>query len=138
MTTAPNDFNRSIIDEFRANDGKTSGPFANAPLLLLTTTGAKSGKKHTTPVVYTRDGDQLVVIASFAGRPQNPAWFHNLVANPTVTVEVPGDTFDARAEVVEGEDRDRLYRTQADLMPGFDEYQQKTTRRIPVVRLTRL
>src|SRR5215510_8172345 len=102
-TTEPNDFNRAIIEEFRANHGKTTGPFEHAPLLLLTTTGAKTGRRHTTPVVHTIDGDRLVVVASKAGAPTNPAWYHTLVANPTVTVELPGDeTFEAVAHVAEG------------------------------------
>jgi deazaflavin-dependent oxidoreductase (nitroreductase family) len=133
-----NDFNRNVIDEFRSNNGKVGGQFGNAPLVLLTTTGAKSGKPHTTPVVYTRDGDDLVVIASMGGAPKSPAWYHNLVANPQVTVELPGETYTAKARVTEGEERDRLFRAQADLMPNFDEYQTKTTRVIPVVVLERV
>jgi deazaflavin-dependent oxidoreductase (nitroreductase family) len=133
-----NDFNRNVIEEFRNNDGNVTGMFENAPLVLLTTTGAKSGREHTTPVVYTRDGDDIVVIASKGGAPNNPAWYHNLVANPLVTVELPGEKFTAKARVAEGAERDRLYRAQADLMPGFDEYQSKTTRRIPVVVLERV
>src|ERR1700674_4925379 len=110
--TAVNDFNRSVIDEFRAKDGKLSGPFEGAPLLLLTTTGAKSGLKHTTPVAYLRDGDRIVVFGSKAGAPTHPAWYHNLVANPTVTVEVPEEQFEARAVVIDGEERDRLFAQQ--------------------------
>ena len=91
-----NDFNRGLIEEFRANDGKVSGDFAGSPLLLLTTTGAKSGQERVNPVVYTTDGDRTIVIASKGGAPTNPDWFHNLVANPEVTVEVPGETFSAR------------------------------------------
>jgi deazaflavin-dependent oxidoreductase (nitroreductase family) len=131
-------FNQALIDEFRANDGKVGGAFAAAPLLLLTTIGAKSGQQRTSPVVYTTDGDRLVIIASYAGRPVNPAWFSNLVANPEVTVEVPGETYAARAVVAGGEYRDRLYAAQAALMPAFDEYQGKTTRQIPVVTLERI
>lgn len=131
-------FNRNLIEEFRANGGKVEGAFANAPLLLLTTTGAKSGQQRTSPVVYTTDGDRLVIIASYAGRPVNPAWFRNLVANPEVTVEIPGETFAARAVVASGEYRDRLYAAQAALMPAFEEYQAKTTRQIPVVTLERI
>ena len=131
-------FNQNIIDEFRANDGKVGGQFAGAPLLLLTTIGAKSGAQHTSPVAYTTDGDRLVIIASYAGGPRNPAWFHNLVANPEVTVELPGDTFPARAVVASGDDRDRLYAAQAAKMPVFTEYQQKTSRTIPVVTLERM
>jgi deazaflavin-dependent oxidoreductase (nitroreductase family) len=131
-------FNRGIIEEFRANDGKVGGNFAGAPLLLLTTTGAKSGQQRTSPVVYTTDGDRLVIIASYAGRPTNPAWFNNLVANPEVTVEVPGETYSARAVVAAGEYRDRLYAAQAELMPAFNDYQAKTNRQIPVVTLERI
>jgi deazaflavin-dependent oxidoreductase (nitroreductase family) len=130
--------NQAIIDEFRANDGKVGGDFAGAPLLLLTTTGAKSGQQRTSPVVYTTDGDRLVVIASYAGRPTNPLWFTNLVANPEVTVEIPGETFAARAVVAGVDDRDRLYAAQAAQMPAFAEYQAKTTRTIPVVTLERM
>jgi deazaflavin-dependent oxidoreductase (nitroreductase family) len=131
-------FNQALIDEFRANDGKVGGAFAGAPLLLLTTTGAKSGQLRTSPVVFTKDGERLVIIASYAGRPTNPAWFNNLVANPEVTVEIPGDTFAARAVVAGVEDRDRLYAAQAAQMPAFGEYQSKTTRVIPVVTLERM
>jgi deazaflavin-dependent oxidoreductase (nitroreductase family) len=136
--TSPNDFNQSLIEEFRANDGKVTGVFAGRPLLLLTTTGAKSGRPRVSPLVYTTDGDRIVTIASKGGAPTNPDWYHNLVANPVVTVELPGETFQARATVIEGEERQRLYDAQAALMPGFAEYQQKTTRQIPVVVLERI
>jgi deazaflavin-dependent oxidoreductase (nitroreductase family) len=133
-----NEFNRNLIEEFRTNGGKVSGMFAKAPLVLLTTTGAKSGQPRTFPVVYTRDGDRLIVVASKGGSDQNPAWYHNLVANPLVTVELPDETFEARAVVVDGAERDRLYRAHADRMPNFDEYQAKTSRRIPVIALERI
>jgi deazaflavin-dependent oxidoreductase (nitroreductase family) len=136
--TATNDrqnFNSNLIHEFRANNGATTGPFANAPLLLLTTTGAKSGREQTTPVVYTRDGDDLVVIASKGGAPSHPAWYHNLVAHPDVVVELPGETIKAHARVATGDERDRLFKAQADIMPAFNDYQQKTDRVIPVVVL---
>src|SRR5687767_1278791 len=87
-----NDFNRGIVEEFRATGGKVRGRFANRPLMLLTTTGAKTGLPRTTPLVYTTDGDRVVVIASKGGAPTNPDWYHNLVANPIVTVELPGET----------------------------------------------
>ncbi len=134
----PNDFNRSIIEEFRANGGKVGGPFAGATLLLLTTTGAKSGRRGTTPLVCSKDGDRLVIAASKAGAPTNPAWYHNLLVNPTVTVEFGDQSFDARAAVVSGPERDRLYAQHAEQFPGFLEYQQKTTRVIPIVTLTRV
>jgi deazaflavin-dependent oxidoreductase (nitroreductase family) len=138
VTDEITDFNRALIAEFRANGGTVTGPFEHAPLLLLTTTGAKSGLPRTSPVVYTTDGDRLVVIASMGGAPTHPAWYHNLVANPTVTVELPGEQFEARAVPAQDDERARLYRAQADLMPTFDEYQQKTNREIPVVVLERL
>jgi deazaflavin-dependent oxidoreductase (nitroreductase family) len=136
-TNGPNDFNRNLVNEFRANDGKVGGPFGQAPLLLLNHVGAKSGLTRTNPLVYTTDGDKLVIIASKGGAPSHPDWFRNVVANPEVTVELPGKTFAARARVAEGEERDRLFRAQADLMPTFDDYATKTDRVIPVVVLER-
>jgi deazaflavin-dependent oxidoreductase (nitroreductase family) len=136
--TSPNNYNQSLIEEFRATNGKVTGDFAGRPLLLLTTTGAKSGQPRVSPLVYTTDGDRIIIIASKGGAPTNPDWFRNVVANPTVTVELPGETFQARATVVEGAERQRLYDAQAALMPAFAEYQQKTTRQIPVVILERI
>lgn len=130
-------FNRQIIDEFRANDGKVTGMFADAPLVLLTTTGAKSGQPRTSPLVYTKDGDQIVIIASKAGAPTDPDWYRNLLANPAVTIELPGDTYLAQARIAEGEERDRLFAAQAALMPNFAEYQRNTERLIPVVVVSR-
>jgi deazaflavin-dependent oxidoreductase (nitroreductase family) len=130
-----NDFNQSIVDEFRANGGKVGGPFEGAPMLLLTTTGAKSGQARTAPLVYLPDGDRYVVFASKAGAPTNPDWYHNLVANPSVSVEVGSDRTDADAVVLTGEERDQLFAKQAERMPGFKDYQDKTTRVIPVVAL---
>ena len=133
----PNDWNSKIIEEFRANEGKIGGQFEGAPLLLLTTTGAKSGRQHTTPVMYLPDGDRLVVFASKAGAPTNPAWYHNLVANPEASVEVGTDNFPVKATVLQGEERDRLYNEQATRYPGFRDYETKTTRVIPVIALER-
>jgi deazaflavin-dependent oxidoreductase (nitroreductase family) len=132
-----NAFNKGIIDEFRASGGKVGGMFAGAPMVLLTTRGARSGQPRTTPLVYTTDGDRLVVLASKGGADTNPAWYHNLVANPDVTVEVGSEKFTATAAVPTGPERDRLFNAQAALMPNFAEYQQKTKRRIPVVTLER-
>jgi deazaflavin-dependent oxidoreductase (nitroreductase family) len=129
------DFNRKVIEEFRANEGKVGGPFEGAPVLLLTSTGAKSGEQRTTPVVYQKDGERMVIFASKAGAPSNPAWYHNLVANPTATVEVGSDTVEVEALVTDGDERERLFQRQKELMPQFAEYEQKTTRRIPVVTL---
>jgi deazaflavin-dependent oxidoreductase (nitroreductase family) len=131
-------WNQGIIDEFRANGGKVGGQFAGAPLLLLTTTGAKSGKARTSPIMYLADGDRLLVFASKAGAPTNPDWYHNLVANPVATVEVGAERYDVKASVLTGEDRDRSYARQAELYPGFAEYEAKTTRTIPVVALVRV
>ncbi len=130
-----NDFNSKVIEEFRANEGRVGGQFEGAPVLLLTTTGAKSGQQRTTPVVYQQDGDRFVIFASKAGAPENPAWFHNLRANPTATVEVGPDTLQVEAIVTDGDERERLFRRQIELMPQFGEYEQKTTRQIPVVAL---
>jgi deazaflavin-dependent oxidoreductase (nitroreductase family) len=132
-----NDFNQAIIEEFRAHGGKVAGPFEGAPLLLLSTTGAKSGERRTTPVVYLPEGEQMVIFASKAGAPTNPAWYHNLLANPTATVEVGTETVDVNAVVAEGEERDRLFERQAAVMPQFNEYARQTTREIPVIVLER-
>jgi len=133
-----NDFNRGVIEDFRANDGKTYGPFADAPLMLMTTTGAKSGKERVIPIVYTRDGDRLVVAASKGGAPTHPDWYHNVVAHPEVTVELPGETYRAKATVVDRAERDRLYAAHAARMPGFADYEKQTDRLIPIIVLERL
>jgi deazaflavin-dependent oxidoreductase (nitroreductase family) len=133
-----NDFNRSLIEEFRAKNGKVEGSFEGAPLLLLTTTGAKSGQPRTTPLVYQRDGDRVVIFGSKGGAPAHPAWFHNLVANPEVIVELPGEKFTAHAEVAEGAERQRLWERQKAAMPNFAEYEAKTTREIPAIVLERV
>jgi deazaflavin-dependent oxidoreductase (nitroreductase family) len=129
------EFNRGVIEEFRANDGKVGGPFEGAPVLLLTTVGAKSRERRTTPVMYLPDGERMIIFASLGGAPNNPAWFHNLVANPSTTVEVGSDTVEVNAVVTSGEERDRLFDQQAALYPQFADYAQKTTRQIPVVAL---
>jgi deazaflavin-dependent oxidoreductase (nitroreductase family) len=133
-----NDFNQKVISEFRANQGKVGGQLANMPILLLTTTGAKSGRAITKPLAYSKDGDRIVVIASFAGGPKSPPWYYNLVANPEATVEVGSERFRVKATVTAGEERQRLFNRQAEQMPIFNEYQQKTTRQIPVVALKRI
>lgn len=138
MNANPNDWNQAIITEFRANGGKVSGQFAGAPLLLLTTTGAKTGRRLTSPVMYNTDGDRLLIFASKGGAPTNPAWYHNLVANPRVTLEVGTETFDATAMVLQGDERDRLFARHAAQYPGFAEYQANTTRTIPVIALERM
>jgi len=131
------DFNRAIIDEFRANEGRVGGPFEGSPVLLLTSTGAKSGERRTTPVMYLPDGERMVVFASKGGAPTNPAWYHNLLANPAATVEVGPEMLEVNAVVTSGEDRERLFNRQAELYPQFADYARKTTREIPVVALER-
>ncbi|WP_433713626.1 nitroreductase family deazaflavin-dependent oxidoreductase [Nocardia sp. CA-084685] len=131
-----NDWNQNIIAEFRANAGKVGGPFEGKDLLLLTTTGAKTGLPRTNPAAYIRDGDRFVIIASKAGAPDNPDWYHNLLANPKVTLEIGTDTIEATATpITAGPERDRLYAAMVEVMPGFAEYETKTDRVIPVVAL---
>jgi len=130
---------QALISEFRSNAGQiTTGPFAGRSVLLLTTTGAKSGLERLAPLVYTRDGDRLVIVASKGGAPTHPAWYLNLVANPIVTVELGAERFRARATPVEGTERERLYAAHAEKYPGFLDYQARTSRVIPVVLLERL
>jgi deazaflavin-dependent oxidoreductase (nitroreductase family) len=131
-------FNQNLIDEFRANGGKVTGMFAGAPLILLTTTGAKTGQPRTSPLVYTTDNGRMVVIASKGGAPTNPDWYHNLRANPGVTVEVGTERFPARATIPEGAERARLFDQMAAQMPNFAEYQRNTTRQLPVIVLERM
>ena len=129
------DWNTHIIEEFRANSGKVGGQFEGAPLLLLHTTGAKTGQERINPVMYRTDGDHLVVFASKAGADTNPDWYHNLRANPAVTVEVGTDTRPARARMASQDERDRLWEAQKKEWPGFADYETKTSRQIPVVIL---
>jgi deazaflavin-dependent oxidoreductase (nitroreductase family) len=136
-TPGPENFNTKIIREFRENDGKVGGPFEGAPVLLLTSTGARSGQERVNPMMYLRDGTRLVVFASKAGAPTNPDWYHNLVAHPDASVEVGAERFSVRATVLSGAERDSLYAQQAKLYPGFAEYEAKTTRTIPVIALER-
>ena len=130
-------YNDAVIAEFRANEGRVGGNFAGAPLLLLTTTGAKSGSRHTTPVMYQLDGERWLVFASYAGAPANPAWYHNLLAHPDAVIEVGAESVEVTATVTEGAERDRLFAEQVRRYPGFGEYQDKTSRVIPVVALER-
>lgn len=134
--SSSNDWNAGVIEEFRANGGKVGGQFDSAPLLLLTTIGARSGRPFTTPMMYLPDGDRMIVFASKAGAPTNPDWYHNLVANPRVEVEVGDTSLEADAVVVESPERDDLYARQSQLYPAFADYQAKTSRQIPVVALT--
>lgn len=132
-----NDWNQQVIKEFRENDGKVGGPFEGADLLLLHTTGAKSGLERINPLVYLPDDDRLVIIASKAGAPSHPDWYYNLMAHPEVKVEVGNEQIPVRATVTEEPERTELYEKVVAQYPNFDEYRQKTTRTIPVIALTR-
>ena len=131
-------FNQRIIKEFRENGGKSGPPFDQSPLMLLGTIGAKSGAARTNPLVYVEDAGRMIIVASFAGAAKSPPWFHNLKANPEVTVEVGTDKYQARATIVDEPDRSRLYKKMEDAMPIFTEYQAKTDRVIPVIALERI
>ncbi len=131
-----NEQNRQVIEEFRANGGRVGGRYRGRPLLLLTTTGRKTGRSYTTPVMYLKDGDSYCVFATKAGAPEHPDWYLNLVAHPRVTVEVDTERFEAKAEVTGPDERAKLYRKQASLFSQFADYERRTTRTSPVVRLT--
>ncbi len=133
-----NDFNKQVIEEFRANGGKGSGMFDGVPLLLLTTTGAKSGRPRITPLIYVTDGDRFVIMASKAGAPTHPDWYHNILANPEVTVELGTEKFPARAEIAAEPERTRLVNAVAEVWPPLRQYEQNTERTIPVITLTRV
>jgi deazaflavin-dependent oxidoreductase (nitroreductase family) len=132
------DLNQPIIAEFRANGGNVSGQFADVPLLLLTTTGVRSGQSRTTPLGYTTDGDYLIVVAANGGRATDPDWYRNLLAQPEALVEVGSDRFPVRATIAEGTERQRLYDQHAARIPVFARFPQQTTRQIPVVALERI
>ncbi|WP_028933612.1 nitroreductase family deazaflavin-dependent oxidoreductase [Pseudonocardia spinosispora] len=130
--------NRSVITEFRANDGKVGGVFADFPVILVHNVGAKSGTERINPLVYLPDGDRIFVFASKGGYPKHPAWYHNLRAHPRTTVEVGSETFPVRARFLEGQEREEIFAKQVAVAPQFGEYQQKTEREIPVIELERL
>jgi deazaflavin-dependent oxidoreductase (nitroreductase family) len=127
--------NDQIIEEFRAHEGKVGGMFASMELLLLTTTGAKSGQPRTLPLAYTRDGDDYVIVASKGGADTNPDWYLNLLAHPEVQVEAGSDKLDLIATPAKGDDKERLYAQHAAVYPMFLEYRQKTSRDIPLIVL---
>jgi deazaflavin-dependent oxidoreductase (nitroreductase family) len=136
MSTSPADFNTKIIEEFRANEGRVGGMFEGTPLLLLHHTGAKSGTSRVNPLAYLSDHGRYVIFASKGGAPTNPDWYHNLKKGPKVSIEVGTDTIDVVAEEETGDERERLYRAQAERSPQFEEYAMKTERIIPVIVLT--
>ena len=131
-----NNWNKKVIEEFRANEGRVGGNFEGKTLLLLHTTGAKSQQERINPVACIKDGDRLAVIASKGGAPTHPDWYYNIVANPQVTVEVGAENFQALASVAEEPERTRLYNQMVEVMPGFDDYRRNTTRVSPVIVLT--
>ena len=130
-------WNDKIIDEFRANDGKVGGPFEGAPLLLLHSVGAKTGTTRVNPIMYQKVGDSFAVFASKGGAPTNPDWYHNLVAHPRASVEIGTETIEVIARVAEGDERQRIWTRQKAAYSGFAEYEQRTTRVIPVIILER-
>ncbi|MBS1890402.1 MAG: nitroreductase family deazaflavin-dependent oxidoreductase [Actinobacteria bacterium] len=130
-----NDFNAQVIEEFRANGGTAGGIFEGKPLLLLHNVGAKSGTEYVTPLVYLGEDGRTFIFASKGGAPNHPGWFHNLKANPDVSMEIGGDTVEVVAEEVTGPERDRIYETQKEQQPQFAEYEANTDRKIPVVEV---
>ena len=129
------DFNRRNIEEFRANHGRLGGQFEGAPVLLLHSTGARSGEERVSPMMYLADGERYLVFASAAGADRNPAWYHNLLAYPDARIEVGDDSIDVHAVELQGAERDQKYAIQASRYPGFADYERKTTRTIPVLAL---
>jgi deazaflavin-dependent oxidoreductase (nitroreductase family) len=132
-----NDWNRRVIEEFRANEGKVGGQFEGANLLLLHTTGARSGQERINPLAYQQVGGDYAVFGSKGGAPTNPDWYRNLIAHPGVTVEVGTETFQGTARVLEGDEREQVWSRQKEHAPGFAEYEQRTSRQIPVVLISR-
>lgn len=139
MTEIPdlNEFNAAIVDEFRTNGGVVGGPFEGGTLLLLHTTGAKSGQPRLSPLAYLTIDGKMLIIGSYAGAPKDPAWVHNLRALPKARIEVGTDTYDVNVRELPAEERDALYAKVVAVAPGFGEYQAKTTRVIPLFELTR-
>ncbi len=129
------DWNSKIIEEFRASEGRVGGPFEGAPLLLLHTVGAKTGQQRVNPMMYQAVPDGYAVFASKGGAPDNPDWYHNLLAHPRVTAEIGVRTVDLRARVAEGDEREKIWSAQKAAYPGFADYEQKTARQIPVIVL---
>ncbi len=136
-TNALDDFNRGIVEEFRANGGRVGGPFEGATLLLLHTTGAKSGKPRLSPLAYLTVDDKMLIVGSYAGAPKDPAWVHNLRANPRAHVEVGTDSYDVTVRELPYDERDATYPKIIEIAPVFADYQANTTRSIPLFELTR-
>jgi deazaflavin-dependent oxidoreductase (nitroreductase family) len=133
------DWNQQIIEEFRANEGRVGGMFEDAPMIIIHHVGAKSGTVRQTPLVHFPEGEgRTVIVASAGGAPQNPAWYHNLKAVPKIEVEVGAETYPVVAEEITGAERDELWQRVVSEKPGFGEYEKKTDRTIPLLRLTRV
>ena len=132
-----NDFNKQIMEEFHANAGKVGGRFAGVDVLILTTTGRKSGQMRWNPLAYSKDGDRYVIVASKGGAPTSPDWYYNIVGNKSAVIEVGADVIKVEATIASGPERERLYAQHASTMPQFNEYAKNTPREIPVVVLTR-
>jgi deazaflavin-dependent oxidoreductase (nitroreductase family) len=139
VVTGPSDFNGKIIEEFRTNAGKVGGPFAGSDILLLHHTGARTGTERVSPLAFQRVGESLAIFASKAGAPDNPAWYHNLIANPDASVEVGTETFPVKARVAEPAERDVIWGRQKERAPHFAQYEEKAApRKIPVIVLDRV
>lgn len=136
-TAALDDFNRSIVEEFRANGGKVGGPFEGGTLLLLHTTGAKSGESRLSPLAYLMIDGKMIIVGSYAGAPKHPAWVHNLRANPKAYIEIGTEAYDVAVRELPENERNATYPKLIELAPVFAEYQAKTTRPIPLFELTR-
>ena len=139
MTETPdlNAFNAAIVEEFRANGGKVGGPFEGGTLLLLHTTGAKSGQPRLSPLAYLAVEGKMLIVGSYAGAPKDPAWVHNLRAKPTAHIEVGNDAYDVNVRELPDDERDAAYPKIVEAAPVFAEYQANTTRSIPLFELTR-
>lgn len=131
----PAEYNRLLVEEFRSNHGRVTGDFEGRPILLLGTIGARSGREHVTPLVYADYGDRLIVCAAAGGQPNHPAWYHNIVTNPNVRVEVGDEDFRADAVVTSGQDRAVIFAERCASSPAFNEYQKKAGREIPIIAL---
>lgn len=136
-TAALDDFNRGVVEEFRANGGKVGGPFEGGTLLLLHTTGAKSGKSRLSPLAYITIDDKMLIIGSYAGAPRDPAWVHNLRANPRAHIEIGTEAYDVDVRELPDDERDATYPKLTEVAPVFADYQAKTDRAIPLFELTR-
>ena len=131
-------FGAEHVAKYVETDGETGFIWRGVQTLILTTVGRTTGEKHSTPLIFGRDGDDVVIVASKGGAPEHPGWYRNLVKTPEVGVQIRGDRFQATARTAEGDERERLWATMAEIWPAYDDYKKKTEREIPVVALTPL